>query len=121
MIGKSTIVGRVARTPTVKTLPDGRRVAKLRIAARDYRIGKTARFVVVEQWGEAADRAEALVKGQTVQVEGLLEAHVYRGAVEWSMRYPDVEIGEPPLSAIDLEVLDAELQRRQAADGQVAA
>jgi single-strand DNA-binding protein len=102
MLSNTTIVGHLTADPEVRSTPNGKRVATLRVAVNDFRLGDEPRFIDVDQWEDAADRAaKHLVKGQQIAAEGLLDARAFvpkdggdprigwgliRARVEWGHR-----------------------------------
>lgn len=98
-----TITGYLGRTPEVRETPSGKRVASVRIAINDRRLGDEARWVAVDQWDDAADRAaKYLVRGQHVTAEGLLDAEIYtdrngNAQLAWRLRRGYIEYGPKPL------------------------
>lgn len=120
MLSNTTIVGRLTATPEIRTMPGEKRVATLRIAVDDYRLRET-RFIDVDQWDTAADRAaEHLVQGQQVIAEGLLHARTWtpnsgKPMVAWSMARARIEWGPKPLAEVSTERIAAEVTRRREA------
>ncbi|MFC1521184.1 single-stranded DNA-binding protein [Elusimicrobiota bacterium] len=94
------ISGRLTRDPDVRTTPQGKVVAKLRIASdRNYRDAsgewqKDVTYIDVSLWNEAAQRAkDRMKKGMAVLVEGSLRSRQWeatdgtkRSAMEISAR-----------------------------------
>lgn len=120
MFGTTTIHGGLTKTPAVKTLDDGRRVTTLRVAVSDFRLAgeEKKRYVDVDQWGDAADRAaDRLVQGQQVTAEGRLDANAYLDSdgqpqVGWKLAHATVEYGARPLREVPSERLADEALRR---------
>lgn len=98
-----TITGYLGQTPEVRTTQSGKRVASVRVAINDRRLGEEARWIAVDQWDDAADRAaKYLVRGQHVTAEGLLDAEIYtdrngNAQLAWRLRRGYIEYGPKPL------------------------
>ncbi len=85
----------------------------MRIAINDRRLGDQARWISVDQWDEAADRAaKYLVRGQHVTAEGLLDAEPYtdrngQTQLAWRLRRGYIEYGPKPHEEPDTHGNDA--------------
>jgi single-stranded DNA-binding protein len=118
MLSNTTFVGRLTEKPTVRETRGGKRVATLRVAVNDQRMGEEPRYIDVDQWEEAADRAAAyLVSGQQVAVDALLDARPYTTSdgelrIGWTAVRARVEWGPKPLGAVPPELLADEALRR---------
>lgn len=121
MLSTTTITGRLASIPELRTARNGKHVTTLRVAVSDHRLGEEPRFVDVDQWEDAAEHAvEYLTLGQEIAAEGLLDARPYATKdgelrVGWTLTRPRVEWGSKPLRDTPLERLIEEAGRRREA------
>lgn len=121
MLSTTTITGRLATQPQLRETPTGKSVTTLRVAVSDHRLGEHPRYVDVDQWGDAAERAaEHLTLGQEVAAEGLLDARPYTtdgGEVHigWTLVRPRVEWGSKPLRDVPTDRMMDEARRRREA------
>lgn len=121
MLSNTTITGRLATAPELRSTPAGKAVATLRVAVSDHRLGEQPRYVDVDQWDDAAQRAvDHLVLGQEIAAEGLLDARPYTThdgelRIGWTLLRPRVEWGSKPLRATPTDrLIDEAARRRQA-------
>lgn len=121
MLSTTTIVGRLTEAPQLRETPKGQRVATLRVAVNDHRLGKEPRFVDIDQWDDVATNAAAhLVRGQQIAADGLLNAHAYKTDdgnlhIGWTLTRARVEWGPKPLRETPIDRLIDEAGRRRQA------
>jgi len=83
MINKVTLIGNLGRDPETRTLQTGTVLTKFSLAtSRSYRDKsgewqQDTQWHDISAWGNAAERAAKLRKGQTVYVEGELTYNEY--------------------------------------------
>ena len=102
------ISGRIARDITLRYTKNGKAVATLTIASRNrFKQDDGADFISCTAWGKLADiAAKHLVKGQTVDVEGVIADTVYTNPEgtrihNIALYATEIEFFSKPLSTTD--------------------
>lgn len=84
LVNKVNLIGRLGANPEIRTLENGRKLARIRMATDEvYRDAKgekkeNTQWHTLVAWGDTAERAEKfLAKGKQIAVEGKLSHRDY--------------------------------------------
>ena len=96
---KVQLIGRLGAAPEVRTLQNGSKVAKMRLATNEYKRGASGEKTEITQWhtlvawGSEAEIAEKyLQKGAEILVEGKLHYRDYTDKTGMQRQATEIEI-----------------------------
>ncbi len=96
---KVQLIGRLGAAPEVRTLQNGTKVARMRLATNEYKRGANGEKTEITQWhtlvawgGEAEIAEKYLQKGAEILVEGKLQYRDYTDKAGVQRQSTEIEI-----------------------------